>query len=277
MLGFFRCAVALLAAFALPVYAQIEFSAKLPNSEILACEPLPVVVTLKNNLTTSLQAGGTQGYTLAFEVVDAQGLMVRALPDAQIELPPEVPPLSQVVFTNDLQRLYPIARHASLSVRARLVVGSRSYVTDKMFVDVMPGGEVARLQANTPGGELRTYSLRVLNREKRDRLYLRSSNESETICYGVAELGRFVRIGKPTLEADSRGNIHVLHLSGPNQFVHSIYSPDALRISRQVVEGDLSAVRLVADGEGGFRVAGAGRLSPPRDPIVEELPLKRGL
>lgn len=259
------------------VFAQVDFSARLPNTSVLACEPVPIEVTLKNNRAVPLAAGGTQGFTLAFEVVDAQGLLVRSLPDAQVSTPAEVPPLSQVVITNDLQQLFPIARHAALSVRARLVVGDRSYVTDKMFLDVLPGGEVGRIQANTASGELRTYSLRVLSRDKRDRLFLRSSNESETICYGVADLGRFVRIGSPTLEVDSQGNVHVLHLSGPNQFVHSVFSPDAARISRQPVEGDVSAVRLVEDGAGSYRVAGAGQVSPPRDTMVEPLPLKRGL
>lgn len=259
------------------VFAQVDFSARLSHTSVLACEPVPIEVTLKNNRMIPLTAGGTQGFTLAFEVVDAQGLLVRALPNAVVATPAEVPALSQVVFTNDLQQLFPIAQHAALSIRARLVVGDRSYVTDKMFLDVLPGGEVARIQANTASGELRTYSLRVVSRDKRDRLFLRSGNEAETICYGVADLGRFVRIGNPTIEVDSQGNVHVLHLSGPNQFVHSVFSPDAMRISRRLVEGDVSAVRLVEDGAGSYRVIGAGQISPPREPMIEQLPLKRGL
>ncbi len=271
---FLYASVACLAASA---SAQVEFTARLPHAEALVCESIPIVVTLKNERSTALASGGTQGYTLAFEVTDAQGLLVHPLPDARIVSPAEIPPNTAVSFTNDLLQLFPIGRYSALSVRARLVVGNRSYVTDKMFFDVTPGGEVARLQAHTPAGELRTYTLRVLNRDKRDRLFLRSDNETETACYGVADLGRFVRIGRPALEVDARGNVHVLHLSGPNQFVHSVFSPEAMRLSRRTVEGDVNAVRLAPDGDGSFRVAGEGRIAPRRDPMVEPLPLKRGL
>jgi hypothetical protein len=262
---------------AAPAFAQVEFTARLLHTTALACEEIPIVVTLRNDLATSLEAGGAQGYSLAFEVTDAQGLLIRSLPDAQVRVPASIPPRAAVVFTNDLLRLFPLAPLPAFAVRARLVVGDRSYVTDKMYCDVTPGGEVARLQAHTPAGELRTYTLRVLNRNNRDRLFLRCDNETETACYGAVDLGRFVRIGRPALEADARGDVHVLHLSGPNQFVHSVFSPASMRVTRRTVEGDVNAVRLVSDGQGGYRVAGEGWAASPREPMVEPLPLKRGL
>jgi hypothetical protein len=267
------CAVAASA----PAVAQIDFSAKLPHSTVLVCEEIPIVVTLRNNSDAPLVAGGAQGFALTFEVTDAQGLFVRAFPDAQISLPESIPPRASVTFTNDLLRLFPLSSLPTFAVKARLIVGDRPYVTEKMYCDVTPGGELARLQAQTSAGEMRTYTLRVLNRDNRDRLFLRCDNEFETECYGVIDLGRVIRIGIPTLEVDARGNIHILHLSGPNQFVHSIFSPESMRITRRKVEGDLNAIRLAPDGGGGFQVIGEGLTSSTRDQMVEPLPLKRGL
>lgn len=258
-------------------FAQIDFSAKLPNNEALLCEPIPIVVTIQNNRVDALPAGSEQGYSIAFELTDQPGLLVRPIANAVVQMPAVIKGQSTVVFTNDLQSIFPVGKYAALAVRARLTVGSRSFVTDKMYVDILPGAEIARLQAPTPDGEVHTYSLRSISREKRDRLFLRVANEDESLCYAAIELGRFMRIGKPTLEVDGLGRVHVLHLSGPNRFVHSVFEANGAPVSRDLIEGDLSLVRLVEDGQGSFRVAGGGLVSPPRDPVVDALPVRRGL
>jgi hypothetical protein len=255
----------------------VDFRARLPHAEVLVCEPLPVEITIRNNGMSPLQAGGSAGYALAFEVLDASGLLLRELPQSAVLVPEVIEPQAQVVFTNDLQALFPVARHATLSVRARLTVGSRSYMSDKLFVDLMPGSEITWVNAPAADGVLRRFSLRSLSRGKRDFLFLRVENPDGSLCYGAAELGRLVRMGEPRLEVDSRGNVHVLHLSAPNQFIHSVFSPEGGAIKRDVLTGDLSMVRMVDDGQGSFRIAGAGQVAPPRDPIVDPLPLRRGL
>ena len=267
----------LLLAAAAPANAQVDFSARLLHSELLLCEPVPVVVTLQNVRGEVLRAGGAQGYSVVFEVTDRDGLLLPQRPETAPVVPAEVPGGGAVTFTNDLHELFALAGHSLRAVRARLAVGNRSYVTEKMFLDIRPGHELERLQARTPAGEVRTYTLRSLNRDKRDRLFLRAGNEAETLCYGVAELGRFVRLGAPSLEVDAQGNVHVLHLNGPNSFSYGVFTPDAQVISRRTFEGDTSGVRLVPDGQGGFRVTGVGAVSPPRNPMVEPLPLRRGL
>lgn len=257
--------------------AQIDFSAALPNKEILICDSVPVVVTLRNSRAEPLRADDASGYSIAFEVSDDTGLLLRPRPEASIPVPAEVPAFGEVVFTNDLQQVYALAKSQTLGVRARLTLGNRTYVTDKMFAQILPGLEIARLQASSPAGGLHTFTLRTLNRDKRDRLFIRSDNEAGTVCYGVSDLGRFVRIRNPTLEVDSAGRAHVLHLTGPNQFIHSVFTPDGLLLSRNSFEGDLSLVRLEPDGQGAYRVVGAGRITPAKDPLVEPLPVRRGL
>ncbi len=263
------------AAIAAP--AQIDFSAALPNRELLVCEPVPVVVTLRNNRPEPLRADAAGGYGLAFELTDESGLLLRPRPDAALSLPAEVPAFGGAVFTNDLQQFYALARTQTIGIRARLTVGDRAYVTEKVFAEIQPGIEIARVQAAAPAGGFYTFTLRALNRNKRDRLFIRSDNEAGTVCHGVSDLGRFVRIGNPVLEVDSAGRAHVLHLAGPGQFVHTIFSHDGVTLSRNAFEGDLSLVRLEPDGQGAYRVVGAGRVTPAKDPLVEPLPVRRGL
>lgn len=258
-------------------FAQIDFSANVPNREVLVCEPIPVVATIKNNRMDPLQAGSEQGYSVAFEVTDSSGLLIRPMENATVAMPAAIEGQSEVVFTNDLQRIFPVGRYPTLAVRARLTVGNKSFVTKSMYVDIMPGMEIMRIHAPAPDGEIHSYSLRSLSRDKRDRLFLRIGNESDTVCYGLADLGRFMRIGKPTIEVDGLGRVHILHLSGPGQFIHSVFDAAGTPISRDTVQGELSLVRLVEDGKGSFRVAGGGVISAPRDPIPEALPVRRGL
>lgn len=261
----------------LSVQAQVDFSARILYRESLVCEPMPTVITIRNNRVEPLNAGGAQGYSLTFEVTDTAGLLLRPFPDAAVEVPAQIPPQSTVVFTNDLQRLFPVSRHQAIGVRARLTVGERSFVTERTFVDILPGVEIARLQAAAPGGEIHTYTLRLLNRENRDHLFLRVSNEEDSICYGVADLGRVVRMGKPTLEVDEQSRVHVLHLSGPGLFTYTIFDAAGSILNRSSFMGDVSSVRLEPDNAGSFRVVGAGQIAPPKDPIVEPLPVRRGL
>lgn len=260
-----------------PALAEVEFTAKLLHQDVLVCEPAPIIVTIRNDLAAPLIFGGENGAYIGFDVYKADGLLLHPRNNAQIVMPAVVQPGETVAVTNDLQALFPLSGHTMLSVRARLVLGNRTFATEKMHFDIVPGLEVMRIQARAPDGGRRTYSLRTLNRNKRDRLLLRADNEDGTLCFGVSDLGRFVRMGKPALEVDAAGNVHVLHLTAPNQFAHTILTPDAIRISRTVVEGDVNGVKLVPDGNGGYRVAGAGRVSPPRDTVVEPLPLRRGL
>ncbi len=258
-------------------FAQIEFSARVPNMDVLVCESIPIVVTLQNNRIDPLEAGSEQGYSVAFEVTEPSGLLVRPIESASVSMPSVIPGQSTVIFTNDLLRIFPLGNQHSISVRARLTVGSRSFVTEKMFVEILPGTEVMRMQAPATDGQIHTYSLRTINREKRDRLFLRISNEDESLCYSASDLGRFARIGKPTLEVDGLGRVHVLHLMAPNQFAHSVFSSNGALVSREAIQGEISLVRLVEDGAGSFRVAGGGVISAPRDPVAEPLPIRRGL
>ena len=72
---------------------------------------------------------------------------------------------------------------------------------------------------------MRSYTLRTLNRDRREVVFLRINDDDRGMCYGVFELGAIVRMFEPKLQMDEVGNIHVLHQSGPWQFTHSVFTP----------------------------------------------------
>lgn len=275
-----RLARSLLASALLAVasaQAQVQFSCALPHAQVLQHEVLPVIVTVRNSGTAALQARGEDAFVLGFEVTDPDGVRKKMRSGAAPWVPPVIEPGREVTFTNDLQGLFHLERPEALAVAARLQAHGRTYATAKNFVEIQPGSEITRITVPAADGSTRVAGLRVMNRQQRDRLFLRLDDESAGLCYGVIELGRYIRVGQPTLEVDGQGRVHVLHLSGPNQFTHSVYTLNGDRILQRTVTGDTSSVRLEPDAEQGFRLTGEGASPSPAEPMVQPLPLRRSL
>jgi len=257
--------------------AQVQFSFALPHAQVLQHEVLPVIVTVRNSGTTALKARGEDAFVLGFEITDPDGVRKKMRSGAAPWVPPVIEPGREVTFTNDLQGLFHLERPEALAVAARLQAHGRTYATAKNFVEIQPGLELARITVPAADGSTRVAGLRVMNRQQRDRLFLRLDDESAGLCYGVIELGRYIRVGQPTLEVDGQGRVHILHLSGPNQFTHSVYTLNGDRVLQRTVTGDTSSVRLAPDAEQGFRLTGEGASPSPAEPMVQPLPLRRSL
>lgn len=251
---------------------QMELVFKLDHAELLELEPIPAVVTLSNQSTQPLR-GGTD-FLLSFDVQGEQGVQIKARPGKKPWVPQELAPGKSLTFTNDLSYLYKIDASGPYTVAARLQLSKRALVSDKVFLDVMPGAELVSTDGVAPDGSSRHYSLRQLSRAQRNRLFLRVDDPDGSLCYGVIDLGRFVPLKSPILRVDKQGLVHVLHLTAPTHFIHSVFSPNGELVAQQSHDGDASSVRLEADAESGFRVKGEG-VSEPRDPIIETLPKRK--
>ena len=134
------------------------------------------------------------------------------------------------------------------------------------FLDVLPGLEIARLSAGVPAepDATRLYTLRTLNRDRVEVMFLRIDDDDRGVCYGVFELGRIVRLYEPKLQVDETGNVHILHQSGPWQFTHSVFTPRGEPVLQEVYSGEGSAIGLKR-GEGGQLAVDGGQLYVPGD------------
>lgn len=275
-----RLAVAMLSGWACAapaLLAQVDFECRLPVTQALDGEALPAVVTVRAH-DRDLQLGGGDGsYRLAFELRDSRDLLIHPRDGAEVQAPSRISAGEPVTFTNDLHRLYRIDGQPQVTVRARLEAEGLALVTPPVYVDLAPGSELQRIAVRGADGPMRRCSLRSLNRDGRDRLFLRIDDEASGLCYGVFDLGRFIFVKPPVLQMDGRGQVHVLHVSGPNQFSHAVFSLDGAAVSHEIVSGDSSSVRLEADGAGGLRLVGTGATLAPREPMVEPLPVRRSL
>jgi hypothetical protein len=267
----------LLLAVVLPVLlarAQVGLTFKLDYNEVLELESIPAVVTLENLTSVPLQ--GETDYLLSFEVTDASGIRAKPRNGVEVNLPTELAPGTSRSITNDLNYLYRIDGHGQYGVVARLRLKSRELASERVFLDVVPGVELVHAEGSAPDGQERRYSLRQMSRNRQNHLYVRIDDPTAGLNYGIFDLGRFVPLKKPELQVDQRDLAHVLHMTSPNQFVHSVFAPSGDLVAQQSHVGDASIVRLQADEEAGYRVVGVG-LSAPRDPFIETLPGRRHL
>lgn len=254
--------------------AQVEMTFQLVNHEVLELESIPVGVTLQNKSTRHLRAG--EDYQLAFDVTDPSGVQVRLRKERAMQMPAELAPGAQSGVTNDLGLLYQLNQQGPYTVAARLVLGQVNVVSSREFLDVLPGAEVAYADGVAPDGTARRYSLRQLSRTKQNRLFLRLDDPAASLCYGVLDLGRVIPMRPPELRVDQNGLAHVLHLTSPSLFVHSVFSADGDLVAQQTHAGDASRVKLEPDADSGYRVTGVG-VSPPRDPFIDTLPGRKRL
>lgn len=269
-----RLLAAVLVATALRASAQMEITCEWPTTEVLAHEEIPAVLTLVNQSADTLEAGAD--FRVQFSVSDDAGNRVapRASPD--IPLPAELLAGETVVFTADVQRAHAIDAPGAYAVFARLLHRDRVLATPRVFVTVVSGVEVGRLDGTAPDGSSRAFLLRTLNRDKKDRLFLRIDDPDRKLSYGILDLGRFINLRPPILRLDRAGRVHVLHMSAPNGFTHSVYASDGAFIAQTFHSGETRSIRLEPDADGSFVVVGAG-ITPPEEPIVPDAPMRRRL
>lgn len=227
-------------------HAQIEFRCRLVNTKVLQFESIPVEVTIGNNTSEPLTLGGARGSaTLLFDVESSPGVLVQPTGALLVTNRLTVKHAETTKFTVDLLPSYNIRSTGPYTITGRLEWRDKVFVGSKMYLDVLPGLEIARMSAGVPGlpGVTRTYSLRTLNRDRTERVFLRITDDNGQ-CYGVVDLGGIVRMYKPVLRVDEEGNIQVVHQNGPSSFIRHVITPYALVLEREAYTGDGSGIRL---------------------------------
>jgi hypothetical protein len=264
------CAVAVL-----PAAAQIDMQCRLENGRTLLFEQVVMKLDIINNTGDILDfSGAIPNAHLAFDIEQSPGVSVR--PTGAPLFAQSVTVKSGDTFSGkvNLQDAYRITETGPYTITARVEWGGKVFVSPKLFLDVLPGLEIAKLVSGIPEdpNAMRTYTLRTLNRDRREVAFLRINDEDKGMCYGVFELGAIVRMFAPKLQVDEIGNVHVLHQSGPWQFTHSVFTPHGDPVAQEVYSGDGSTVALKRAEDGQLAVEGGQMYAPAEEGSSEELP-----
>ena len=245
--------------------AQINMKCRIENVRTILFEPINLSIEIVNNTGEILDfSGAVPNAHLAFDVEESPGILVQ---------PTGVPLFAQAVTIRsgdtfsgklNLQAAYRITDTGPYTISARVEWGGKVFISPKLFLDVLPGLEIARLVAGIPEdpNATRTYTLRTLNRNRCETVFLRINDEENGACYGVFDLGTIVRLFEPKLQVDEVGCIHVLHQSGPWQFTHSVFTPQGDPVIQEVYSGEGSSIELKRVDGGQVVVQGAQIYKP---------------
>lgn len=226
--------------------AQVRLGFKITPEVALQYEKVTAEITIQNNAGQTLDSSSNGNCRVFYSVRKRDGSYVKETPD-QPPLALLVPPARTLTFADTFTRRHDVGPQGAYTIQVRVEWGDVVFSSESRYLDVVPGTEVDRLAAQTPMGD-RQFSLRMLNRDRNDRLFLRV--DDDRYCYGVVDLGRFVRLGKPEMRVDAQGLLHVLHPSGPHQYAYSVFTPDGQRI-RQESYGDTTSRAAMTTGPDG--------------------------
>lgn len=240
--------------------AQIELSCRLVNGRVLQFEPLLVKMEISNRSFQPLRLSSPDANALlTFDVEQGPGMLVLStetpLPAEQVTIAPG----ATWKGTVNILPAYPLRRTGPYTVAARLDWNEKAFVSGKMFLDVLPGLEIQKVVSGIPGDNsaTRTYSLRTLSRDRKERLFLRIDDEDQNQCFGVLDLGTIVRMFVPVMNVDSIGNIHVLHQVGPWQYSRHVFTPSGEPLSQETYVGEGGQVQMEQKPSGQVVVKGA--------------------
>jgi hypothetical protein len=236
--------------FALALFAQLFCSSafgdvhvtlKMAHVEFLQYEKMNAFVTIYNdeNYVVTIDSTKTNRTdALRFNVshnMKTPAVRINKLPLADyIQLKPG----EKKTLMFDLSTWYSVSPVGSYAISAELEHGGRKWQSARQLVDVVDGIELSTVTRSLPTdpNRTRTYSIRYWSRARREGLFFRVEEEATGLVYGVYFLGALVRINKPAIRVDRKGNITIIHQSGASIFTKTTFTsePYSVRFVDQI-------------------------------------------
>lgn len=270
-----RLAVLLAVLSAATARGQIEVSLVLPEKLFMTGERVPAVVTIKNNTSAEVPVGGTGGHTLEFDVKNADGHPV----SERAGHPPvtrTLPAGGSLTITNDLFLCFELLDQRQVGVAAVVGFQNRNFVSKREYFDLQQGAELARFQVNV-GERTVSQTLRTVMRKEHTHLFLRADDEAGGTTFGAVHLGTLLRTTPPQYMVDRQNKTHIVHRSGPEQFIYHVANSDGGLVRREHFTGDYKIVRLVAGSDGQVTCTGLPGDKKDEPQILQQTPFRPDL
>lgn len=234
--------------------ADVNVDIKLEQKEYLLYEKIAAVVTIQNDTEYSVR------FDSAKTNINA-GLKLLIKRNRKHDVPKinrlplldylDLQPGETKKLLIDITVWYEMAEEGNYEISAEFYAGNRSWLSQKLQFDIVPGIEAFSAERNVPGyvDRTRKYSLRYWTRDRRDIMYLRAEEEDAKIIYGVFPLGTYLKLSKPVIQTDRHGNVVVIHQSGINRYTKSTFKSEAdavVFVNQEYINGD----NKVIDEEG---------------------------
>lgn len=233
---------------------QISLGVTLASPRILLNESFNAEVAMRNTSGRLLSFGTNEDLAhLGFQIEDGTGRVLQPYSDTHILDGVDVMPGEIRAFSVALSSFFPFHSARIYRIKAMLEWESVIYASRAVSLEVVSGFELTRMSAGIPGDPEahRTYILEYVKKEKEEHLYLRIADERKGEVCGVFNLGRLVRVKKPELRIDDRGNVHILFQTTGMGMVHTAYTPyGSLLFSNGLANGKSAPVSFKRNPDG---------------------------
>ena len=237
--------------------AQIEVTWSLVHNRTVLMEPVRAVVRIANYSGRDLDLTPRGTARLSFDVEDQPTSTVPGTGQSLLRQAVIIPANETREVEVNLLDAYRIVKGQSYMLTPILEFDGLRFSGARLSLEVQPGLELLKREYGVlSSGEARTVSLRLIHRDGGDRLFFRIDNSSTGYCLGVYELGRVIRFFVPRLEQDPDRRFHMLHQSGPDRFVHSVFDYDGGPRGLTFYSAEAGGIRLVRDESGAVQVVG---------------------
>jgi len=258
--------------------AQVTAEIVTDEDQFLRNEPLPVKVRIAN-LSGQILRLGQEPDWLTFTVENREGHVVARLAEPSVTGEFTLQSAFTAAKRVDLNPCFDLTRPGRYEITAAIKIPQwdQTITTKPKVITISMGAKVWDKVVGVPytgePPETRKYALIQTSYKERLRLYVRVTNESESIVYNVVQLGPAVSFSNPEKQLDKLSNLHVLFRDGAQTFNYSVVKPNGqllvrqtyayLRDSRPVLRGDKDGFIEVTAGQ---RLISKSDL-PPATPV----------
>ena len=259
------CAAAL-GLFVLEAAAQVDLQWSLVHNRTVRMEPIQALIRIANDSGRDMVFGPGGNARLAFDVEDQPTATLSPAGPGLLAGPLVVAAGDRRELTVNLLDGYPVIEAQSYMLTPVVEFGGVRFTGARLSLEVQPGLELLKRNAGLPGTDsARIASLRLIHRDKSDRLFFSLENPTTGYNLGVYELGTVIRYFIPSLDIDAQGRFHVLLQTAPERFVHSVFGADGAPAGTEFYSAEVSSIRLQRDDAGQVTVTGGNRFEADPD------------
>lgn len=250
--------------------AQIEMTWKLSQGRTLLMEPIRAVVSIENNSGRDLDLTPRGNAKLGFSVEDQPTSTVPGTGNPLVRRPVIIPTGETREVEVNLLDGYRILKGQSYMLTPVLDYGGMRFFGSRRSLEVQPGLELFKRDYGLrSAGDARTAFLRLLHRDRSDRLFFRLDDPESGFCLGVYELGRVIRFFPPAVVLAGDGIFHILHQSSPDRFMQSRFGYDGEPLGVTFYTAQAGQIQLVRNADGTVEVTGgAAYVEDPDHPGI---------
>lgn len=227
--------LAILLLSGLEARAQIQISLTMDRPLYVAHEPITGKLTIVNRSGRDLIFGDSNGMSwLDFTVTNGRGHLISPVRRALNERPIVLSAGQTYEHDVTINRYYPMSATGTYRVKASVSFPqiNRVFNSKNLTIQVTDGQPMWSQIVGVPqgyanAGQYREYSLMTFYHGARSKaLYFRMRDSDSGVVHATYPIGDYMSLRPPTHAIDTKNQLHVLHMSGPQMYRYTVINID---------------------------------------------------